>query len=158
MAIEILELIPIFRGVDNDDLALLAAQCRTQEYDGEDVIFGQGDRAVTLYILLSGRVGIRFKPYDGEALNVAEIQPGDIFGWSAVLHRPTYTSAAVALAPSRAVAISGSGLRRLCRARPAAGVVILQRLVEVIPERLKDAHSQVVQILQESMQATAEDE
>jgi CRP-like cAMP-binding protein len=158
MAVEVLELIPIFRGVDNEDLAFLAAQCRTQEYDCEDVVFAQGDKAVMLYILLSGKVGIRYKPYDGESLNVAEIQPGEIFGWSAVLRRPTYTSAAIAIIPSRAVAVSGSGLRRLCRARPAAGEVILQRLVEVIPERLKDAHSQVVQMLQESMQPTAEDE
>lgn len=156
MAVEILELVPLFHGVDYQDLALLAGSCRALDLDPPAAVFEQGNRAETLYILVSGRVAIRYKPYDGEALTVAEVQPGDVFGWSTLLHRPVFTSGAIALEPCRVLAISGSGLRRLCRARPAAGALILDRLVAVIPERLKSAHSQVVGILRQGMRPGAD--
>lgn len=158
MAVEVLELVPLFRGVDNQDLALLADSCRSLALDPQAAVFEQGTRAETLYILVAGRVAIRYKPYDGEPLTVAEVQPGDVFGWSALLRRPAYSSAAITLESSRVLAISGAGLRRLCRARPQVGAVILDRLVAVIPDRLKGAHGQVVEMLREGMHPCADDE
>ncbi len=157
MAVEVLELAPLFRGVDSQGLALLSGSCRSLEFNPLSAVFEQGDRAETLYILLSGRVAIRFKPYDGDPLTVAEVLPGDVFGWSAVLRRPAYTSGAVALEASRVLAVSGNGLRRLFRLRPDIGAVILDRLVAVIPERLKSAHGQAVQMLREGMRPRVDD-
>jgi hypothetical protein len=44
-------------------------------------------------------------------------------------------------------------LRRLCRAHPQTGVVILERLAGVIAERLNSTHAKVIDMLQEGMQA-----
>ncbi len=158
MAVEVLELVPLFRGVNNQDLALLAGSCRSLDLNPQTAVFEQGARAETLYILVAGRVAIRYKPYDGDPLIVAEVQPGDVFGWSTLLRRPSYSSGAVALESSRVLAISGTGLRRLCRARPQAGAIILDRLVAVIPERLKSAHGQVVEMLRQGMHPGAEED
>jgi CRP-like cAMP-binding protein len=156
MTLGVIELLPLFQGLDQNDLAILASLCRAEVYDQEQTVFSQGDKAETMYVLASGRISIRYKPYDGEILTVADVHPGDIFGWSAILRRPAYTSCAVALEPSRVISISGDGLRQLCRARPGAGTAILNRLIEVIPERLKEAHAQVSQILREGMCADDE--
>ena len=158
MAVQDLALVPLFQGVDDQGLAVLAGSCRALDVEPPDTIFEQGDLAETLYILLSGRLAIRFKPYDGDPLTVAEVQPGDVFGWSTLLRRPTYTSGAVALIPSRVLAVSGPGLRRLCRSRPEIGALVLERLVAVIPDRLKGAHGQVVELLRLGMKPCADDE
>ena len=98
-------------------------------------------------MLLSGNVSIRFKPHDGEIINVSDIQDGDVFGWSAALGREEYTSCAITTSASDLVGIKGKDLRELCSSHPKVGVVILERLAGVIAERLKNTHAQVVELL-----------
>jgi len=114
-------------------------------------VFAQDDPADRLYVLLSGRVAIRFKPHDGETLTVTEIAPGGVFGWSAALGRRSYTSSAVSLEAGEALGLRGADLRRLCETQPDTGVVILERLAEVIAERLRSTHAQVVDLLRLGM-------
>jgi CRP-like cAMP-binding protein len=111
------------------------------------MVFAQDDPAVRLYVLLSGRVAIRFKPHDGDWLTVTEIAPGGVFGWSAALGRRSYTSSAQCIESGQALSLRGADLRRLYETQPETGVVILERLAEVIAERLRSTHEQVVDLL-----------
>jgi CRP-like cAMP-binding protein len=147
-----LQHLPLFEGMDPSDVDALVRLGETRAYAAETLLFSQGDPADRLYILTDGRVAIRFKPHDGETLTVAEIQPGGVFGWSAALGRRTYTSGAVCLQESRAFSLRGESLRHLCEAHPETGVVILERLAQVIAERLCSTHDQVVELLRLGMQ------
>jgi CRP-like cAMP-binding protein len=62
-----------------------------------------------------------------------------------------YTSSAVALEDSQLLSIRGQVLRRLCETHPKTGVVILERLAEVIAERLRSTHEHVVEMLRQGM-------
>jgi len=149
---EVISSLPMFRsGLQADEIELLAASFNEETAPAETVVFPQGARADKLYVVLSGRLAIRFKPYDGEVLTVAELEAGDVFGWSAALGRRTYTSSAVALDDSRMLSVRGQVLRRLCESHPKTGVVILERLAEVIAERLRSTHKHVVEMLREGM-------
>ncbi len=75
-----------------------------------------------------------------------------VFGWSAALGRGRYTSGAVCQEQSEALVISGAALRRLCEVDPETGVLILERLAEVIAERLQATHAQVLAMLHQGMQ------
>jgi len=139
--------VPLFTGLSNQDVELLSKSFSPASFPSGTVIFRQGDKASRLYVLLSGHVSIQFKPHDGEVLTVAEISPGDVFGWSAALGRDAYTSCAVATANSEALSIRGQDLRDLCKTHPETGVLILERLATVIAERLKNTHQKVVELL-----------
>jgi CRP/FNR family cyclic AMP-dependent transcriptional regulator len=147
-----LQRLPLFEGMDPSDVEALLRLGETRTYPTGTVLFGQGDPADRLYILTEGRAAIRFKPHDGETLTVAEIQPGGVFGWSAALGRRTYTSGAVCLEDARAFSLRGESLRHLCETHPETGVVILERLAQVIAERLCSTHEQVVELLRLGMQ------
>jgi CRP/FNR family cyclic AMP-dependent transcriptional regulator len=153
MTREAIRSLPLFEGLARDDVELLAQSFQRESFPAGMAVFGQGDRAEKLYVLISGRVAIRFKPYDGDVLPVTEVGPGGVFGWSAALNRPCYTSCAIAVGDCQAISISGDELRRLCRAHPQTGVVILERLAGVIAERLNSTHAKVIDMLQEGMQA-----
>jgi CRP/FNR family cyclic AMP-dependent transcriptional regulator len=153
MTREAMRSLPLFQGLARDDVEVLARSFRRESLPAGAAIFGQGDRAEKLYVLISGRVAIRFKPYDGDILPVTEVGPGGVFGWSAALNRPCYTSCAVALGDGEAISISGEELRRLCKAYPRTGVVILERLAGVIAERVNSTHAKVVDMLQQGMQS-----
>jgi CRP-like cAMP-binding protein len=143
--------IPLFQGLAEQTLQRLQDRFESESFAEGMVIFDQGDRADRLYVVLSGRVAIRFRTEDGETLTVTEIENNGVFGWSSVLGRRCYNSCAICLEDCEAVSVEGDTLRELCESHPETGVVILERLAEVIAERLKNTHKHVVAILRQGM-------
>jgi CRP-like cAMP-binding protein len=151
MSIDALRSCVLFTGLSEKQLSDLAELVEGEHLQTGQIVFAQDDPADRLYVLLSGRVAIRFKPHDGETLTVTEIRQGGVFGWSAALGRRSYTSSAVCLEAGEALGLRGADLRRLCETQPETGVVILERLAEVIAQRLRSTHEQVVELLRLGM-------
>jgi CRP/FNR family transcriptional regulator, cyclic AMP receptor protein len=147
MSIDALKSCALFDGFNDTQLKTMAGLFEGETLAAGEGIFAQDDPADRLYVLLRGRVAIRFKPHDGEILTVTEIAPGGVFGWSAALGRRSYTSSAMCIESGETLSLRGVDLRRLCETQPEMGVVILERLAEVIAERLRSTHEQVVDLL-----------
>lgn len=141
----------IFNGLKEADAQLLAGLFKPETYTADQIIFQQGDRADKLHILTSGQVAIRFQPYDGEIITVSEISDGNIFGWSSALGRRDYTSDAVAVTNGKGYSVRGKDLRDFVEKHPETGVILLERLAEVISDRLRGTHGKVVELLREGM-------
>ena len=151
-----LEDIPFFQGLSSADRKRILANFRAEDHRAGEVFFQQDQPADRLYLLVSGRVEIRFKPYDGEALTVSIIEAGGVFGWSAALGRSSYTSGAVCTADGRCLSIRGRDLRRICEDHPATGVILLERLSEVIALRLTSTHDHVMDLLRQGVRPVRE--
>lgn len=132
-----LENLAFFQGLREEELALLAPCFRTQRFRAGALIFEQGEAAEFFYLLVRGAVIIRYTPDDGPAMTVTRVRPGGVFGWSAAMGNPTYTSAAVCEQDSEVLQIRGDALRALCEGQPRAGKIILERLKAVVAERQK---------------------
>jgi CRP-like cAMP-binding protein len=139
--------LPIFAGFNGDQIRELTLFLKECQFDKDCLIFRQGQPADFLYILLSGEVLIRFKPYDGPPLTVARIEPGGVFGWSAALRRDVYTSGAVTMQNSAAFRIQGTGLLEFRAQYPTTGALLLDRLAGGIAERLRSTHTHVLDLL-----------
>lgn len=116
------------------------------------VIFNQGAPADYLYFVLSGKVEVSFRPYDGHPITVAHVEQGGLFGWSAVVGSEKYTSSTIAIEDVETVRLQGSELRRLCAEHPEAGQDILERLAKGVSFRWNNAYEQVKAILHQGMQ------
>lgn len=147
----ILTQVSLFQGLDPKHLNLVAEQFSTETFTAGETVFEQGDCADRVYIVTKGKVVIRFKPHDGDLLDVSEIEKDGIFGWSSVLGRKRYTSSAVCLDDTEAFWIFGDVLRELAEKHPETGVIILERLAEVIAQRLQSTHKHVVQLISEGV-------
>jgi CRP-like cAMP-binding protein len=119
-------------------------------YSGS-ILFEQGDRAEYLYIVVVGEVTIRYKPDDGPPITVTRVKPGGVVGWSAALGSRFYTSAAECTTYSQMLLVRGRDLRELCEQHPETGILILERLAEVIAQRLKNTHKQVMALLKQGL-------
>jgi len=140
-----------FNGLSAPEIQLLAPFFNPQTWVAGTVLFEQGDRAEYFYLMVSGELTIRYKPDDGPMMNVTRIQPGGIFGWSAAIGNPTYTSGAVCGLDSEVLCIRGSDLRMLCDKDPDLGKVILNRLSAIIAERQHSQQSRVNSMLANGM-------
>ncbi len=124
-----------FIGLKAEEILLLEPFFAPQTWVAGTTVFEQGDYAEYLYLVVHGEVSIRYKPDDGSIMTVTRVQPGGIFGWSAAMNNPTYTSGAVCTLDSEILRIRGTDLRMLCEKHPDLGKVILNRLAGVIAER-----------------------
>jgi CRP/FNR family cyclic AMP-dependent transcriptional regulator len=140
-----------FTGMRTTDVQLLAPYFAPQTWVAGTVIFEQYDYAEYLYLVVSGEVSIHFKPHDGPMMTVTRVQPGGIFGWSAAMNNPAYTSGAVCSLDSEVLRIRGIDLRMLCEKHPELGKIILDRLAGVIAERKQSQQEQVSSILASGM-------
>ncbi len=146
-----LELLPLFRGLEEEHLALMRSLFERVTFAAGTTVIEQGAAAKFLYLVERGKVAICYKPYDGERITLSHVEAGGLFGWSAVVGNPQYTSSVVAVEDVNAVRIRGSDLRRLCAEHPEAGKAILDRLADAVSNRWKDAHAQIRAALKNGM-------
>jgi len=151
MNLEKYQHLSFFAGLENADIQFLAPYFAPQSWVAGTIIFEQEDYAEYLYLVVKGEVTIRYKPHDGPVMTVTRVQPGGIFGWSAAMNNPTYTSGAVCSLDSEVLRIRGVDLRTICEKHPELGKVILARLAAVIAERKQSRQGQVASILTNGM-------
>ncbi len=151
-----LRTIPPFENLDEEVLRLVEPLFERYVCPAGTVIFEQGDPALYLYLLLRGTVTIRYKPYDGPSINLNQISAGGVFGWSAVVGNPAYTSGAAAREDVETVRMRGTKLRGLAVKHPEAGRVILDKLAGKVSNRWKDANRQVREILEQAISTEKE--
>jgi toluene monooxygenase system ferredoxin subunit len=153
MLAQVFSQLSIFSDLTPEQFDLLEPIFSIAKCQQDQVIFEQDADADYLYIVISGRVAIVFKPDDGEAITVARIRNGGVFGWSAAFGSGRYTSGAVCKADTCLLKVLGEDLKKLRQNHPETGILILERLAAVVAERLKNTstHNQVVALLEHGL-------
>lgn len=134
---------PLFKDLSSADLKIIAPLFHARKYPEGAIIIEQGEKAACLYLLTEGEVVIRYKPYDGEPINLNRIRAGGVFGWSAVLGNPAYSSSVVCVTPCEVLLVYGDDLRELQEHHPQTGHLILDRLAQAVSSRWVNAQQQV---------------
>jgi len=145
--IESLPYIPLFQDLDPEQIALLKPLFEQFTCPADTVIFEQDTPATYLYLLVKGEVIIRYKPYDGPPITLTRLRNGDVFGWSAVVGSPRYTSSIISESEVEAIRIRGNHLLKLFSDAPETGKVVMDRLARVVSPRWGNAQAQVQSIL-----------
>lgn len=148
----VLEQTSMFNDLSDEQCRVLHGLFVEQAILAGHAIFEQGQPAEHLYLLVSGDVLVRYKPYDGPELTIARVRPGEVFGWSAALSSPTYTSSAYALTDSRLLRVHGEDLARVYEHHPEVGLLVLERLAMAISLRVNQAYEQMVKLLMQTIQ------
>jgi CRP-like cAMP-binding protein len=143
--------VAIFKELDERQINLLKPLFESFSCPAGTVILRQGAPAEFIYFVVRGAVEMSFKPYDGNPITVSHVEKGGLFGWSAVVGSPEYTSSAIAIEEVEAFRVHGSDLRKFCVQNPEAGRDILERLADGVASRWKDAHKQIKSLLVQGM-------
>ena len=101
--------------------AKMAAVGSLAEVPVGTVLIREGARCESIGVVVDGRVAIRLGLPGHEERTVLTIEPGDVFGWSAVLPPAIATSTCVTVSPSRVILFDGVGLGHGDGGRAGAG-------------------------------------
>jgi CRP/FNR family cyclic AMP-dependent transcriptional regulator len=137
---------PIFAGLDQAHLELIAGCAQNTGFDAGRYLFREGDQADTFYLVRHGRVLLEtFVPGRGP-LTIETIDEGDVVGWSWLFAPYRWHYDARALDMVRAVAFDGACLRGKFNDDKSLGYELLMRFSPVMVERLQATRLQLLDV------------
>jgi CRP-like cAMP-binding protein len=109
----VLESVPLFHGLSDEDLNTLASGLRTRRYRRGEVIFHQGDPGDALHIILAGRVKISSPSETGVEAILTTLRAGEFFGSLALLDGAPRSASATAVEASETLILPRERFRQL---------------------------------------------
>ena len=155
MSGDTLKQFPLFDGFSEDQMDLLRPLFIPSGCHAGTVLFEQGEPAVYFYLLVSGEIAVHYKPEDDQDIIIARIKTGGMVGWSAVIGRRKYTSAAICTEFTELLRVRGVDLQTLCAQHPETGNQFVDRMADVVAQRLESSHPQVLQLLENGLRSGA---
>jgi CRP-like cAMP-binding protein len=140
---EVLRRFNCFSPVHEESLKALATIAREESVAAGRQIFGEGDPADALSLVLEGEVDIRYLLGSGEPRVVDTLIAGDILGWSALVEPHRMTGIATACKPTRLIRIQARPLRELCERDPLLGYRLSTQVIRLLADRLEGARAQL---------------
>jgi uncharacterized membrane protein len=117
--------VPLFALLDEDELAVLAAQVELKKFATRQRIYKIGDPGGRAYIMVSGRVRVTTVDEDQQEVIVDEPAAGQLFGLASMLDQTPHQSSAIALEESVCVEVDRNDIAILLQRKPLAGMDIL---------------------------------
>ena len=125
----------LLNGLEPAQLRKLLPLAEEKQYSTGDVIFNSGEQSVYLHLITEGDVLLE-EDTNPVPLPVHTLHAGDAMGWSSLTEGGKTHFEALALTHVSTVAWPGSQLRTLCALDPVLGYALMNRLVEMVAERL----------------------
>jgi len=122
---EILREVPLFALLDDEELAVLAAQVDLTRFTPRQRIYRIGDPGGRAYVLISGRVRVTTIDEDQQDVIVDEPASGDFFGFASMLDQSAHQTNAVAVDEAVCVEVDRDDIETLIQRRRHAAMDML---------------------------------
>jgi len=129
----------VFEALGPDDLARVAEVAVPRHLEAGQVVFREGDKSDTCYIVQAGHCRAIREHGDGRAITLAQFGPGDIFGELAMFDDETRSATIETMESVDLVALLAADMRRLMREHTDIAV----KLVVSLGRRLREANERI---------------
>ncbi len=122
---EELKHVPLFALLDDEEIAVLAAQVDLKTFGPRQRIYKIGDPGKHAYILLSGEVLVTTVDEDHQEVLVDQPGHGQFFGFASMLDQTLHQTNALAIEKTTCIEISRDDIATLLQRKPLAGMDML---------------------------------
>jgi len=135
-----------FAGLDAATLELVAGCATNVSLAAGEYLFHEGDPADQFFVVRRGRVSIEVHgPVDGTVV-IDTADEGDVVGWSWLVPPYSCSFDARAAEATGVVAFDGACLRGKCEADSRLGYQLMQRVTQVMNDRLVAAQVRLLDL------------
>ena len=124
------------QGLTDEQVAALADLATEVRFRENDVVLVDGEHSTSFYLVLTGSVAVELRT-PVCVITVQAVEPGNVFGWSALLERQETLFQVRAREDTTALEIDGATLKARCLSDTALGVELLHRILYVVAGRVK---------------------
>jgi CRP/FNR family cyclic AMP-dependent transcriptional regulator len=122
---EDLRQIPLFALLDDDEMAVLAAQVEIKKFAARQRIYKIGEPGRHAYVMISGVVRVTTVDQDHQEVLVDEPGHGDFFGFASMLEDTPHQTTALAIEETTCLEVSRDDIAALLQQKPMAGMDML---------------------------------
>ena len=122
---EVLQNVPLFALLDEEETALLASQVELKTFAPRQRIYKMGDSGGRAYVLVSGKVRVTTVDEDHQEVLVDEPLQGEFFGFASMLDQTPHQTSAIALEETVCVEVDRNDITVLLKQKPHAGMDML---------------------------------
>jgi uncharacterized membrane protein len=122
---EDLRQIPLFALLDDDEMAVLAAQVEIRKFAPRQRIYKIGEPGKHAYLMMSGMVRVTTVDQDHQEVLVDEPGRGDFFGFASMLEDTPHQTTALAMEETVCLEVSRDDIAVLLQRKPMAGMDML---------------------------------
>ncbi len=148
---ETLRFYPLFAHQDATMLAKIASLAESKEVEAGYQLFFEGEVAKSLYLVLDGSVVLTMNMGAKGDQRIEELEPlgkGEVIGWSSIVEPHIYKMGAYIGKKSYLILFNGEELRILFDENPGFGYYFMQKLAEVIGDRLISKCVQIMSLIE----------
>lgn len=128
---------PVFRGLDDAELAEVAGLAEAFDLPAGEVLFRQGERAEQLYVLEAGRMDVVARLPGKREMLLSRVGAGDVLGELSLVVGGPRTASARAIEGTRGLLISQEAFSRLRMGLRPAGAAVMRRIGRLVCARLR---------------------
>ena len=125
---DILREVPFFALLDDEEVAVLAAQVDLTKFAPRQRIYRMGDPGGRAYVMVSGAVRVTTVDEDHQDVVVDEPAAGEFFGFASMLDNSPHQTNAVALDETVCIEVDRGDIETLIQRRPHAAMDMLSVL------------------------------
>jgi CRP/FNR family transcriptional regulator, cyclic AMP receptor protein len=122
---DVLRQVPLFALLDEEEIAVLAAQVDLKTFSTRQRIYKTGDPGGRAYVMISGVVRVTTVDEDHQEVVIHEPSAGEFFGFASMLERMPHQTDAIALDDSVCLEIDRDHISVLVQRKPDAGMDML---------------------------------
>ncbi|HEY5988684.1 MAG TPA: cyclic nucleotide-binding domain-containing protein [Streptosporangiaceae bacterium] len=128
---------PFFAGLDADSVAELAGCARNEHYRPGEYLFREGGTAEHFYVVTRGRIALELSSPGARSQILDTAGKGEVLDWPWLIPPHRWFFDARAVEPTSVVSLNSACLRGKCDADPALCCELLQRVAQVMSQRLQ---------------------
>lgn len=137
---------PFFKGLNEENFALIVGCASNVRFDAGQVILREGEEANQFYLIRSGKVTVELMTPNKGPVIIETLAEGDILGWSWLVPPYNWRFDAKAVELTRMIALDGKCLRNKCESDNRLGYELLKRFADIITKRLESTRLQLLDI------------
>ena len=127
----------LFKGLSEQDLALIASKAIKAEYDENQEVFHEQSTESDLYILTEGRVQIVGALGKTDSATIHTILPGKLFGEFAFIDGQPRSATAVAIQKSTVFKIPSQDIYAIFEQDAKMGYITMRNLARILARRIR---------------------
>jgi len=120
--IDVLKQVPLFGLLDNEELAVLAAQVELKTFAQRQRIYKMGDMARGAYVVVSGAVRVTTIDEDNQEVVVDQPGEGEFFGFASMLAQTPHQTEAMTTEETTCIEVDRKDIAVLLHRKPDAGL------------------------------------
>ena len=136
---DLLRQVPLFSGLDDEDIQSLIGAVTRRKYQRDAVIFFESDPGDAMFMIIAGRVKVTILSDDGREIILSILSDRDFFGEMALLDNEPRSATAIAVQETEVAVIHQKDFLSIVEKRPRVAI----NLLSALSDRLRKANHQI---------------